>query len=418
MTATRCSLKVCALAACLALLGANAAQAEIFNGGVANPGDYNDGGNWDTGNVPAGGAFAIIGDAAGASPGTANLNAAPVDSNIGDLRVGNGPGGTGTLNHITGNLSPATFNWSFIGVDGTGAAPAVGTYNLSGDASITNSIASFDNGAGNLFLGIGGGRRAPGELPNEGYLTVADDALVSFDHIYVGNNDDNYGQVDQTGGTVVAGDWISLGRETGATGVYNMSGGSLAVTNDGISVGESTGATGFFNLSGDATVNAGNLRVGRSLASNAADGGGTGTMTVTGPNVSVTVGQLSVGANDGVVNDGQGTLEFTSDGGVSTINVLGDITLNDGSVAGFANLLVDLETSPVAGDVVLIDVAGVTNGEFAGLPEGSAVPNSGGRTITYSYGGGSSVALVAIPEPAACVLLVLGAGIAAGRRRS
>ena len=54
---------------------------------------------------------------------------------------------------------------------------------------------------------------------------------------------------------------------------------------------------------------------------------------------------------------------------------------------------------------------------FMGLAEGAAVPNSGGRFITYTHGDGNDVALV-IPEPSSFLMLLtcLG-GLMVIRRR-
>ena len=97
----------------------------------------------------------------------------------------------------------------------------------------------------------------------------------------------------------------------------------------------------------------------------------------------------------GVETEGEGTLRFTSASSVSPIVVLEDAYLNDGSTAGFAKLEVDLETNPApAGNILLVDVGGTLTGEFMGLPEGAAVPNSGGRTITYTGGDGNDIYLI------------------------
>ena len=312
--------------------------------------------------------------------------------------------GDGTFNHTAGDLVTNDGNWSFIAADGTGAEPARGSYNLSGSATFTQTNAEF-------HIGVGGGARdiAGGDQRNEGLLTVSDDAVFNADAFYVGSNDSNSGQVDQSGGAVNVNRWISVGREGGAIGSYNMTGGELNVETDGITVGESSGANGQFNLSGPSTVRTPRLRVGRNPSS-------TGAMTIVGGMGSVSTGSLSVGADDAAATDSVGTLTFIADGGVTPISASGDVILNDGSVAGAANLIVDLTTNPVIGDVLLVDISGSLTGQFAGLPEGALVPNSGGRTITYAYGGGSSIALL-IPEPAAGLLVCLGVGLAAARRR-
>ena len=408
--------------ACGVALVANGspAIAELFDGGTSNPGDFNDPLNWNNDVLPGSNAEnpedAIVGssDPAAVNPATANITGDLTIPTIGDFRVGNGNNGNGTVNQSAGEITPRGDKWSFVGADADGDNPAIGRYNLSGTGKFTHGLNDGDFNTGNFFLGLGGGRKdiAGGQQRTQGFLTVSDSAEFTVNNLFVGNNDDNLGQIDQSGGTVLANDWVSIGREGGAQGIYNMSGGSLAVTIDGITVGESSGAHGEFHLSGDATVNSGRLRVAR-------NGDTTGIMSVTGNQVSVTVGFLDIGSNDGGLTSSEGILQFNSDGGVSSLTVLNDATLNDGSVEGFAKLEVDLVSSPPpAGDVLLIDVQGNLTGQFMGLPEGAMVPNSGGRTISYAYGDGNDVALIGvIPEPTAGLLMLLG-GVAAMLRRA
>ena len=170
------------------------------------------------------------------------------------------------------------------------------------------------------------------------------------------------------------------------------------------------------NVSGDATINTPSLRVGRSFRTSAEDGGGTGTLSITGDQATIMTGRLDVGADDGSLTNGEGTLVFTSASSVSPIVVSGDVTLNDGSIEGFAALDVDLVTSPPSmQDILLIDVGGSLTGEFMGLPQGALVPNSGGRWIDYTYGDGNDIALV-VPEPAAGLLLLLSVGAGSALR--
>ena len=390
------------LGVCLSAVIAAPASAVVWDGDTANPGDWNDAANWTTDSVPGSGVdpeAAVIGDASSfANPATVNLAAEPTIAQIGDLRVGNGFAGNGTLNHSSGTIAPRVDKWSFVGVDGDGIDPAVGTYNLSGDAAFTLYNATtgpFNSNEGNFFLGIGGGRRTVdnGLLPNQGTLNVTDTATFVVGNLFVGNNDDNEGTLNQDNGTVVAENWVSIGRETGAIGEYNMTGGQLAVTNDGITVGESTGATGTFNISGASQVDAPRLRVGRSLGTSVEDGGGTGFLNIMGDNADITVGFLDVGSNDGVLTNGEGTLSFSGVDSLSAIEVLTDVTLNDGSVEGFAKLEVDL-SAPGSGDIELIDIAGTLTGTFMGLAEGDVVPGTGGRTISYMFGDGNDIGLI------------------------
>ena len=385
--------------------------AVYFDGGTANPGDWNDATNWtdDLGGDLLPGTYpgptienAIIGQVPdalilSANPATVFLNTASASpGDIGELRIGNLPGGDGTFNHSSGAIT-STNNWSYIAAYGTGTNPSVGTYNMSGDASFTQSIAEF-------HIGIGG-RTDPntpkdiagGEQRNEGTLNLSGNAVFTGDIVFVGSDDENKGNVKQTGGTFNANSWVSIAREKNAIGVYNMSGGSLNVTIDGITVGQESGTDGSFDLSNDAAVDSSRLRLGR--YDSGVDPAAQGSMSVTGHQVIVDVDHLDIGSDDGTLTNGEGTLTFTSSAtGISTLDVSTAVTLNDGSVAGFADLVVDLSAGVgLPSDIVLIDVGetGTVFGSFRNLPEGATDPSFGGRMITYAYGpDGNDIALV------------------------
>ena len=410
-----------ALAACLcavALVAPAFGQEILFDGGPAMTGmDYLTGENWVGDNVPAGpGQTAIMGDPAqeALNPAVVNLGAdAPP---LFELKVGRGALGTGTLNHTAGAV--VTDNWVVIGDGGTGATPSNGTYNLTGTASLTPC--NSPPGACTLGLGAGGGI---GTL-NIGTPAVrgGGPSVTSQNGVSLGVGADSVGVVNQYTGTVNS-NWLNIGQEGGGNGTYNMSGGSVAV--EFLSVGENDpGTTGTFNVSGSSVLDLGNIRIGT-------NGNTTGTLNLTGGDVSFTADQFSVASNDGSASENTtGNVNFISDGGngegvgLSTINVTGNVTLNDGLGSGStANLGIDLSNGDPGGDLLLINVGGTLTGQFTGLPEGMEVPGSNGRFITYNYlgvpteGGGQVIALV-IPEPS-CIVMVLAGLIGLGfiRRR-
>lgn len=464
----------------LALMLAGAAVADqipeaVWDGGTANPGDWNDPINWDDtlGNNLLPGASDDVEIATGATNGLANATV-NITSDVpayADLRVATGaPGLSGTINHSAGTATAG--GWVFLGVDNFDtAAVSVGTYNLSG-TGVWNTA--------NTFLGTGGG--IDGVRTAEGYLNISDSAQLNTGSLNVGNNDDNYGEVNQTGGTVSVDNWFNVGDNTAGHGVYNMSGGSVSAGQ--ISVGQAENATGEMHLSGNASLTQSDptqgLRIGRGVIPDQTTlVFAEGLLSITGGGVNVSAANLSVGGDETgefgalptpTTTPAQGTLSFISDGGaVSPINVSGDVLLNNGSGAGFADLVVDFETSPLSGDVLLIDLSPTSSltGAFRGLPEGTLVSGSGGRTISYMYGADSNdIALIgggvlgdadgdgdvdgrdflllqrndpgsipdwesnygtgvasagaasAIPEPACAALLAIGLCLAATRRRS
>lgn len=105
------------------------------------------------------------------------------------------------------------------------------------------------------------------------------------------------------------------------------------------------------------------------------------------------------------------TLSFVADeSGSSTISVNGPSDLFDNG--GGDNPLLEVDFSAYAGteEITLIDMStGTVNGQFRDLAEGSVIPGSGGRTITYS-GGADGFDVVAIPEPGTIGLIGLFGG--------
>jgi hypothetical protein len=445
---------------CLAALGWSplSVRAEVFNG-QAGTTDYNDPNNWENDTLPGTlpDTDAVIGqegvsdpDAGGdgfpfLNPAVVTLDATPSPANLRDLIIGDGENGNGTLNHSAGTLTTGSTNWTFLGRDGTSDNPAMCTYNLSGTAVFS--------GTGVLILGADGGGGPGPNYAKEGHITVADSAELFTNALDLGRSDNALGQLEQTGGLVSVNDWAAFGENDTTAGHYNISGGTFEVLNDGLAVGQR--GVGSLNVSGSATVDLTNLRVGRNA-------GGVGLVSITGDQVSFIADVLTVGGEDGTFTGGQGTLRFTSASSVSPIEVFTDVFLNDGSLldgdfdmdgnvngadflvwqkgdspdggtpgdltlwetdygmeSGAASLEVDLTTNPPpAGDVLLIDNQGfnAVDGAFAGLPEGAVVPNSGGRTISYTFGDGNDIGLIlpslsasaSVPEPSSALLVLIG----------
>ncbi len=393
----------------------------------AGNGNWNDPLNWDTDTLPAAmptmATHVIVGGAFGANPAVANIDGPLTNSVIGDLRIGASMafdvgGNVGTLNHSAGSLQTDSGNWAFVGVDGNNNT---GTYNLSGTASFMNT--------GELHVGIGGDETDP----NTGTINISDQASLSTNQFRFGTNNNAVGTMNQSGGTVTAlqgflgdaegfggagvpgtgiynqtggdvviQDWLALGRISGATGTYNMSGGTLSVGVDYLTVGEN--GNGTMDVSGTADVDTASLGIGRF------GGGAVGLLRIVGDSPSIDVtgnendgtpGVLNIGRNDqGAIpfepTDATGTIEFVATaGGISPINVNGDVYLNDGSSGlGAANLVVDFSAMTGTGHVPLINISGALDGAFVGLNEGDLVPNSGGRTITYVGGDGNDIYLL------------------------
>ena len=407
---------------------------------TANPGAWDDFLNWDVGMVPNATSSVHVGDDL-IGTATANITGDLSEPIIKDLRVGwgntFGGGAVGTINHSAGTLSNGTGEWTFIGVDGPTANPNTGTYNLSGTATYNNDSqlhvgyggsAEFSGNQGAFHVSgnatanlsgvyVGSNNASTGELTiaddaivginqlavgqfdgSTGTATISGNAIVNIDQAFVGKESGSNGVVTQTGGTVNVTNWLAIGESSGATGTYNISGGSLTQNSDFLSIGQDSGASGTMNVSGTGSVTAANTSIGR---------GGTGVpgsevmglLTIDGPDASFSTDVLRVARNDmNAIVDAIGTIEFTSTGGVTPIDVATAVYLNDGSIAGSANLLVNLDASSRSSgtDILLISVGegGMIDGTFAGLPEGALVPNSGNRTISYMGGDGNDIVLL------------------------
>ncbi|MEI6891840.1 MAG: carbohydrate-binding domain-containing protein [Pontiella sp.] len=183
---------------------------------------------------------------------------------------------SGSVDQDFGN----TANW-------TGGYPAPADWgqldrvaNLSGATS--NDICA-------VRIGVGEG--------TTGVLNISDGAnLNATAHAswssWVGGN--SIGIVNQTGGTVVLSE-VEVGRNTGASGVYNLSGGSLSISRElngnslylGTSKEGTTTATGTFEISGGSLITRGGVYLGSS------DGSGVGTFSVVGSSVA----QIGIGSN-------------------------------------------------------------------------------------------------------------------------
>ena len=158
-------------------------------------------------------------------------------------------------------------------------------------------------------------------------ITVNINADVVAHRIYLGGATENGqnvmgdGTINQTAGNVhliggAANDsWFHAGNRPGATGTYNISGGSFTEDNDVMTFGDD--GTGFFNLSGSATVTTPNMTFGRWTT-------GRGTGVQTGGTLTVMSGTASGDLDIGR----RGTGAYTLENGI--INTLGDFSIGRG----------------------------------------------------------------------------------------
>ena len=223
---------------------------------------------------------------------------------------------------------------------------------------------------------------------------------------------------DFTGGTIQIDDddaegelAFMIGRGLGSSGTLNMSGAGTTVNAQDrvVHVGLDGSATvnqseGTFNagalqvgrfqspnatyaLSGNATLNvAGNLLMSDGATPFAAAIGSD--LNITGSTPSINVGGIFLRdkANLNYVADANGVSPINHN--PATVDVAGGYELKDlGGGAGLPGLTVDLSGLNDTGqNITLIKGFSFVDGSFAGLPEGTVVPGTNGRSISYLGG--------------------------------
>lgn len=235
--------------------------------------------------------------------------------------------------------------------------------------------------------------------------TVTVNTGSSAYNLIVGRRTDSVGTYNLSGtGQVSARNVFIGGYETNsvATGHFNQTGGSLTTTED-LRLGYAGGV-------GTYTISAGTLDVDGTLF---VGSGGTGTFHIIGNQAGIEV--------DGYSQNAASTLELTING-ISPINVDGTISLAGALDVEFASLPDIEDVFPI----FINDGNDLVSGIFIDKPEGYVFPLAGSyidMVLTYQAnldGGpiGNDVALFAVPEPSAVILLLLGfLGILAPARR-
>ena len=390
------------------------AQDAFFDGG-GDGATWEDANNWSTGALPTANAnitdtfvvslssnqtineLDVVGDI---TDGTATLNhSAGAVTAAGWAKIGVNPGNTGTYN-LSGTATSSGNDELHVGDNGTGTFNASGTttFTVAGNTQIGTGDGT-GNGNGTFSLSdnalYSGGQFNVG---NDGTATlnVADSAVLNFENANFTNNGGT-ATVNITGGSVNANSWVAIGLSPTGSATFNHSGGSLTsglVNGEFITVGENGPAT--YNASGTATINSPGILVGRNV-------GGDGLLELTGSNVTVNLGSLTIGLDSDIVDVGAlGEISWIADaGGVSTI-----VSADSTGFGANATLSVDLTadaafstftTTPTGSLVdvaVLVDNVNAPSGTFAGLAEGATVNIGGGMTASISYAGGDGSDIV------------------------
>ncbi len=184
---------------------------------------------------------------------------------LGDGRFqGNSP--TGNYNMTGGTLVSA--GETYLGEGSNNGSPGVGHWTQSGgDVTINNWLVFGREGgmgtmdmSGGTFTKNGGGNTPMGESNKANYLSLSGNAVMNFitGELWIGNGGGNQGtlNIKDSASLSVQSNWLAIGR-AGATGVVNMSGGTL-IKNGGGNFSVGSGGNGTVNMTaGVINVNGG-----------------------------------------------------------------------------------------------------------------------------------------------------------------
>ncbi|HEX6962025.1 MAG TPA: hypothetical protein VF175_09175 [Lacipirellula sp.] len=384
--------------------------------------------------------------------GTLNVSGTGAVTANFDLLVGFLPGSVGTVNLSGGNIEAG---FLFTNIDGNPAG-STAVINMTGGTFTTRVAFVLGQRAGTTTMNHSGGAiNSPtnnGDMvvgdggANTSTYNVSDTATVDVLHNFiVGAGGGSNGTVNQTGGTITAGDNLLIGRD--GVGVWNMDGGVNNARN--VFLGDFDSSQGTLKITGGTLNLTGNLSIGGALASNAApdrvEPNG-----MNGPQGQAldANGVLIVSGNGGVINVDGNLLANPSDkssfrsdpfapGGDNSATLAFEIFSGAGTslidVAGVADLdgaVIDLDLmggfSPALG--ATFDLLTATSFGSTGAGTTQNVGSGDGFTLASEDAGRFSLAIVsggngvilrvtAIPEPAAWSLAAVAFAGPAARRR-
>lgn len=338
------------------------------------------------------------------STGNFNLSSGTVEAGL--VFTNANSGGAGSTANLT--QTGGTFNSRIAYVLGQGH----GTTTFTHSGGTINVLA----GNGDMVVSDGGA--------NTSTYNISGTASVNLLHnFFVGTFEGANGTVNQTGGTINAGDNVFVGRD--GNGQWNQSAGTVNARN--VFLGDFDSSNGTYRISGGTLSLTGNLNVGAALASNApAVPVGTqgqavdanGTFIVSGSGGVINVGGKLL-ANDG---DHTRALPGTPGDNVSTLvfEVLNNSGLSMINVTGIADLTgADIDVDILGGSFGvgssfdLITASDISE-DFLQVAE-----DVGQFQLSVVAGGkGEILRATLIPEPSSLLLLSIATfALGAGRRR-
>lgn len=360
-----------------------------------------------------------------AGAGTLTVSAGGTASAVGEIRIGNQNGSTGTATITGAGSSLAAGSSLLVGVGGSG------TLTVSAGGSARGGTVLVGDRAGStgsvIVTGAGSSLTATGNLELGGFtggsgdLTVSNGGAVTARVVVVGNADTGTALVDGAGSSLTATDFLVVGGTT-ASGTLTVSGGG-SVTTRGMMIGELAGGPGSVTVTGAGlSLNAtGGIILG-------ADAGSQGTLTMGAASgapataAGTVNGNITFGPGDGLLafnhntagygytgtitgaangrilfEAGQTTFNTTGTGfsGVSDIRSGAILNLN-GSLGGTMNVLAGGELRGV-GRVGALNNAGVLNIGGAGalgVLNGTSASFASGSTIAVDFSGAAADHLI------------------------
>lgn len=398
----------------------------------------------------------IVGDA---STGTLNQTGGTITTN-GEVWIGSG-NSTGNYNMSGGTLH--TDSWFVVGRNGGGTGTITmtgGTINNTGTGSDFVVGGEASNASGTVAISGGlinatGRDTSVGKNLGTGVITLSGTGAFRTNTMTLGQGGGN-GTVNLNGGTLRL---TALGGGTGSS-AFHFNGGTLQAAADSANFISGLGTADI--LAGGANIDTQNFHVTASQDLGGSGGltkSGGGTLELTGNSTYngatlVSAGTLlangSIGSSAVTVsssatlggNGSVGALTVDSGGSVAAGNSIGTLTAASAAIHGTMQVEFD---GAGAGTIDLLAVTGIldiTNatvdfaqfgdplddgsyifasyGSLTGSAFASVIDLPSGYTIHYAFNDGISsnhIALVAIPEPAAALMGVLGLLALIGRRR-
>ena len=287
------------------------------------------------------------------------------------FQIGRDNNGTGTYNMSGGVLNGSSGDYFIVGRTGK----STGIFNL------TDGTVNF----GSKDVIIGGFDNDDNGKGTKGIVTQSGGTITANGNLQIGRR--GTGTYTQSGGSLICKDYFSVGRYSGSSGTYTISGGSFSATNRGILLGEE--GTGTLTVGGTGVVSVHWIKVGGNAS------GAKGSLYLNGVG-RIIAEYIAKGAGTvGAVAFNGGTLEAALDN-ATFLNNLGFILLDAGGVeidsAGHSIGISGSDFDETAGCSLVKKGAGTFT--VPTLPSAASVAVNGG-TLALSAGGDNSVASLA-----------------------